>query len=134
MTEQYNDLHQSFGRCLKDREFIGSFYGRLLDANAAIPPKFEHTDFTRQRTLLRRGISMAISYAEGAEVGARAVERMAEIHSRKGHAPVEPKLHEHWVDCLVQTINATDPKASEQLEKRWRTAMRKTIQRFSEVY
>lgn len=134
MTEQYNDLHQSFGRCLKDRDFISNFYERLLGADAAIPLKFEKTDFTQQRTLLRRGISMAISYAEGAEVGARAVDRMAAIHSRKGHAPVEPRLHEHWVDCLVQTINATDPKAGEKLEKRWRTAMKKTIQRFSEVY
>ncbi len=134
MSEQYNDLHQSFGRCLQEREFISQFYTRLLDSHPAIAPKFEKTDFTRQRTLLRRGISLAISYAEGSDVGARGVDRMAQIHSRKGHAPVEPHLHEHWVGCLLQTISETDPEINEVLRQRWREAMRHTIKRFSELY
>ncbi len=134
MPQEYNDLHQSFGRCLKDREFIGKFYNRLLDSDPAIPPRFEHTDFSRQRTLLRRGISMAISCAEGNRLGVDAVTRMADMHSRKGSAPVPPEMHDHWLDCLLASISDSDPKDSPALQKRWHEAMDHSIDYFRRRY
>ena len=52
VSDQYEDLQQSYGRCLRDKQFIERFYQTFLASNPAIPPMFASTDFNKQRMAL----------------------------------------------------------------------------------
>ena len=132
--DAYNDLQQSFGRCLRDKHFIERFYERLLASDPAIPPMFAHTDMFRQRLALRRGISVAILHAAGSSLATRTVEQMADIHGKHGRAPVEPHFHACWLASLLAVIAETDPETSPALLHRWSEAMGKVIRTFSDRY
>ncbi|WP_324780618.1 globin [Thiobacillus sedimenti] len=123
MSSNYDDLQQSYGRCLREKNFIARFYEIFLDSHPAIAPMFAATDFQKQRMALRRGISAAISHAGGSSLSKRTVDRMADVHSRTGHAPVLPELYPYWVDSLVQAVGEVDPEATPQLLERWREGM-----------
>lgn len=133
-ADAYDDLQQSFGRCLRDKHFIEYFYEVLLASHPAIPPMFAHTDMFRQRLALRRGISVAILYAAGSPLATRTVEQMADVHGEHGRAPVAPHFHAHWLASLLAVIAQTDPEAGPQLLQRWGDAMGKIIGTFTERY
>lgn len=84
MADQYEDLQQSYGRCLRDKRFIERFYDAFVASHPAIAPLFKDTDMGRQRLALRRGISVAIFHAAGSPLSKRATEEMADVHSLRG--------------------------------------------------
>lgn len=134
MTDPYNDLQQSYGRCLRDKHFIDRFYETLMASHPDIPPLFAHTDMFRQRLALRRGISIAILHAAGSTLAARSVEKMADVHGRGGRAPVPPHFHDCWLESLIKVIAETDPEADTMLLVRWRRAMGVVIHTFTRRY
>ena len=123
MADNYDDLQQSYGRCLREKNFIERFYEIFLASHPDIAPMFAETDFQKQRMALRRGISSAISHAGGSSLTKRTINQMADVHSRKGHAPVTPELYRYWVESLVQAVGETDPEVTSQLLERWRQGM-----------
>jgi hemoglobin-like flavoprotein len=130
----YADLQQSYGRCLREDSFIDKFYERFLASDPRIRAMFEKTDFAKQRMALRRGISMAILHADGSSIVERPMGQMADVHARAGRAPVPPELYPLWVNALLDTIKATDPKADDTLMRRWREAMEKVTAMFVRHY
>jgi hemoglobin-like flavoprotein len=131
MANNYDDLQQSYGRCLREKNFIERFYEIFLVSHPAIKPMFDKTDFQTQRMALRHGISAAISHASGSSLTKRTMDQMAAVHSRTGHAPVSPDLYPYWVDSLVQAVEETDPQATPQLLSRWRQGMSIVTKDFS---
>ena len=123
MSDQYEDLQQSYGRCLRDKHFIERFYQTFLASSPAIPPMFQTTDFNKQRMALRRGISVAISHAAASPLSKRATAEMAQVHSGSGRCPVDPALYPYWIDSMLAVIGETDPEADAALMARWRQAM-----------
>ena len=134
MTDSYDDLQQSYGRCLRDRHFIDRFYEVLMASHPEIPPLFAHTDMFRQRLALRRGISIAILHAAGSALATRSVEKMADVHGSGGRAPVPPHFHACWLESLIEVIAETDPEADTMLLVRWRQAMGTVIDAFTRRY
>ncbi|MCC5857549.1 MAG: globin [Ectothiorhodospiraceae bacterium] len=134
MSDSYNDVVQSYGRCLRDKGFIDRFYQILMSRDSEIRAAFSGTDFGRQRRALRRGISTALMFAAGNDFVREGVDAMAEVHSRRGRAPVEPRLYALWLDSLVDAIAETESRFNPQLEQRWREAMSVVIRYFSERY
>lgn len=134
MSDQYTDLQQSFGRCLRDKNFIERFYEVFMASNAEVAAMFARTDFQKQRLALRRGISVAIFHAAGSSVVKRSMQQMADVHSRSGRCPVAPHLYPYWVDSLMAVIAETDAEADEALLARWREAMGVTIGTFVDAY
>ncbi|MFP3874598.1 MAG: globin [Thiohalophilus sp.] len=132
--DSYDDLHQSYGRCLHNGGFIERFYDIFLDSHPEVKNAFANTDFDRQRRLLRRTLSNSIMYAAGSNIVKREVDKMAEIHSRRGHAPVQPHLYDNWLNSLIKAVGETDPQFDSKLESRWREAMGKIIGHFSSQY
>lgn len=132
--DNYDDLHQSYGRCLHNGGFIERFYDIFLDSHPEVKSAFASTDFDRQRRLLRRTLSNSIMFAAGSNIVKREVDKMAEIHSRRGHAPVQPHLYDYWVNSLIEAIREYDPQFGPQLENRWREAMGQIIRHFSSQY
>lgn len=134
MTSNYDDLQQSYGRCLRGKNFIERFYEIFLESHPEIRPMFDKTDFQTQRMALRHGISAAISHAAGSSLTKRTMDQMAAAHSRKGYAPVPPGLYPYWVDSLVQAVKEMDPQATPQLLSRWRQGMSIVTDDFSRRY
>jgi hemoglobin-like flavoprotein len=134
MSNKYDDLQQSYGRCLREKNFIERFYEIFLESHPSIRPMFEKTDFQTQRMALRHGISAAISYASGSSLTKRTMDQMADVHSRKGHAPVSPDLYPHWIESLVKTVTEVDPQASPELLARWRQGMKIVTDDFSKRF
>ncbi|MFC4764614.1 globin [Dyella koreensis] len=134
MNDNYDDLQVSFGRCLRQRGFIERFYEILLASHPAIPPMFARTDFRGQRLALRRGISMAISWASGSTMVQRPMQQMIDVHSRAGRAPVEPALYVCWIESLLQAIAEFDTAITPALAARWRAAMQKVVDAFARNY
>jgi hemoglobin-like flavoprotein len=130
----YDDLQVSFGRCLRRHGFIERFYEILLASDPAIPPMFARTDFRGQRLALRRGISMAISWASGSAMVARPMRHMIDVHSRGGRAPVEPRLYRCWVESLLAAIDEYETELTPVLRARWREAMERVVQAFAQQY
>jgi len=131
---RYDDLQASYGRCLHKGGFIDRFYDTFLASHPDIPPMFAKTDFQKQRLALRRGISIALSHAEGSGLVRRGVDEMACAHARTGRTPVRPGLYRFWIDSLITTIREFDEQANEALLERWREAMGVVIGTFSEQY
>ena len=123
MTDQYQDLQQSYGRCLRDKRFIERFYDMFMNSHPSVPPLFARTDMGKQRLALRRGISVALFHAAGSPLSKRATGEMAEVHSCAGRSPVDPGLYPYWIDSLLAVVAETDPEADEALLGRWRQAM-----------
>jgi hemoglobin-like flavoprotein len=134
MSIGYNDLHTSYGRCLRSRGFIERFYEILLARAPRIPPIFAKTDFQKQHMALRRGISLAISWAAGDGMAKRPVEEMIRVHARTGRAPVPPEFHDMWLDSLLQAIRERDEQLTPALEARWREAMGKVTWAFAAAF
>lgn len=132
--DTYSDLHQSYGRCNANGPFIERFYDIFLDSHPDVRRAFAATDFDRQRRLLRRTLTSAIMYAAGSESVERDITTMAEVHSRKGKAPVQPHLYSYWLESLITAIKEFDPECDFKLERRWRTALTKIIDHFTSVY
>lgn len=129
-TDVYADLHQSYGRCLRDRDFIGRFYEVFLASNPDVPPLFAHTDFNKQRMALRKGITMAIFHAGGSRVVGRGIDEMGAVHARDGRCPVPAALYGDWIASLLEVVEATDPEATPELMARWREAMGVVVETF----
>ena len=134
MLENYDDLQQSYGRCLREKNFIERFYEIFMVSHPDIAPMFAKTDFNTQRLALRRGISAGIEHASGSRLAENTVKRMAEVHSRNGRVPVPPSLYRYWVESLVTAVSETDPQADDKLLERWRKGMNKVISSFTEQY
>ena len=132
--EAFDDLQQSYGRCLREKNFIERFYEIFLSSHPDIAPMFAKTDFGQQRFALRRGISAAIEHASGSRLTERTINQMADAHSRKGHVPVPPVLYHYWVESLVRAVAETDPQVTDALLERWRRGMSKVVQTFTSHY
>ncbi|MBB3227092.1 hemoglobin-like flavoprotein [Luteibacter sp. Sphag1AF] len=134
MSPTYDDLQVSFGRCLRTKDFIGRFYDVLLQSHPSLAPLFAKTDFRQQRLALRRGISLAISWAAGAGMARAPMDEMIRVHGRGGRAPIPPEFYAYWLESLLTVIRDSDPEVTPMLEQRWRDAMGKVIDAFTRGY
>ncbi len=132
--DNFDDVQQSLGRCLRRTGFVARFYEYFMDSHPSFRGMFAHTDMGRQRKALRRGISVALAHAGGSGIVKRSMDEMAQVHSRNGHAPVKPELYDFWVDALVRAVTETDPRITPELEERWRTAMNTAVDHFKKHY
>ncbi len=134
MSKDYMDVQASYGRCSRQKGFITRFYELLMEKDERIPRMFEGTDWSQQNRALRRGISIALTFAGGSNIVERSMDEMADVHSRKGRAPVDPVLYKHWRESLLQAVKEFDPRITPELEKHWAEALKKTTDHFTEHY
>jgi hemoglobin-like flavoprotein len=95
---------------------------------------FSSTDWSQQNRALRRGISIALTFAGGSNIVERPMNEMAEVHSRKGRVPVDPELYIHWRESLLQAVEEFDPRLTPKLRQDWADALRKTTDHFVAQY
>ena len=134
MGARFEAVQASFGRCLRERGFISHFYSVLLDSSDEIRGMFETTDWPKQQRALRRGISVALTYAGGSGIVSRPMDDMARVHSRKGRVPVKPELYQLWIEAILSAVREFDPQLTPALEQQWRAALDVATRRFIELY
>ena len=94
---------------------------------------FAKTDMTKQKSLLRQGVSMMFMHLSGNSVGTTGMDRIGESHSKK-KMNIDPNLYGYWIDSLVKTVKACDEKFTPSLEAEWKTALRAGVDRIISFY
>ena len=116
----------SFGRCVAKPKFIDRFYEIFLASSPEIKPRFEHTDFAKQKELLQRGLTMLVMFSDGSETAKMTLDRIGDSHNRKG-INIPPALYRFWMDSLIKTVSEFDPKFSPEVESAWRRVIQKGV-------
>lgn len=123
MTEEEIELfNDSLERCTAKPDFLHHFYRMFISSSAEVAQKFEHTDFRRQKIVLRTSLYMMMLAAMGKPEANVYLEHIAEIHNRKGR-DIRTGLYDLWLDCLVRTVEKFDPTFSANTERAWRDMM-----------
>lgn len=113
---------ESYGRCCMQPAFFDRFYEIFLASDPAIRPMFVRTNFAKQKSLLREGVSMLLMHVEGKSVGTTCLNRLAETHGPR-RLNVTPRLYEHWITSLVTTVKQFDRECTAEIEADWRKAL-----------
>jgi len=113
------EVNASYGRCCLSPDFFDVFYTRFIHCSPVIVAKFKNTDLTKQKKLLKTGLTFLLLFVQGDEYGRIQMQRIAEIHSRKKH-DVSPTLYPLWKISLLETIKEFDKKhMTSELEQHW---------------
>ena len=118
-AELFND---SLERCTANSEFLDRFYDLFLASSKEVAEKYRHTDFSRQKTMLKASLYMMILAAEGRTEIQAHLQRIAKRHSRTD-LNIRPDLYTLWLDCLVQAARECDTRFTPETEAAWRKVM-----------
>ncbi len=128
MTEEEIALfNDSLERCTVHPEFLDRFYQTFIASSPEVAKKFKHTDFRRQKILLRTSLYMMMLAAMDKSEAQEYLKQIAHVHSRGGH-DIRPELYDLWLDCLIRTVKEFDPAFSKNIENAWRTMMQPGIE------
>jgi hypothetical protein len=111
---------ESYARCLRSPDFLPGFYGHLLASDAAIPPMFAETEFSRQHRLLQHALGLLLSY--GNKPDPLLLDRIAARHSARA-LDVPPPMYAHFLESLVLAIREHDELCDASVEEAWREAL-----------
>ncbi len=128
-----DDVNRSFERCESNGDFAETFYRHFFASSPEVPEHFRHTDFRRQRTVLRDSVHLMVTH-DVADVEMRQqLEHLGTIHNRHGRN-IRPELYEHWLDSVCSTVAELDPQWTKQLEREWRVRLRSGMQVVTAAY
>ena len=126
-TKELDTVATSFRRSLADGRFADTFYEILLArAPDEIVRRFERTDFTTQKPLLRRAVDVMIRFGAGDDTATPEMERLAARHAR-GDLDIDRAYYTVWLDTLCETVGRHDPAFESALDAEWRERMRRGI-------
>lgn len=115
-------FNDSLERCTARHDFLDRFYQTFVASSKEVAEKFKHTDFRRQKILLKTSLYMMMLAAMDKPEAQEHLQRIARIHSRHGHN-IQPKLYDLWLDCLIQAVKECDPAFDKKTDSAWRAMM-----------
>jgi len=118
-AELFND---SLERCTASSEFLDRFYDLFLASSREVAEKFRHTDFPKQKRMLKASLYMMVLVADGKTEVQENLQRIAKRHSRTD-LDIRPELYMLWLDCLIQAVRECDPRFTPETETAWRKIM-----------
>jgi len=110
----------SYHRCGDEPGFYEALYDNLLASDPRIPPKFAHTEFSRQHKLLKHALGLLIVYAK--HPNPALLERIALRHAR-ADADVPPEFYPYFVAALERAVAAHDPEFTPAVAAAWRASL-----------
>ena len=128
MIGKHVDAFQaSVRRCLESPSFIKDFYDRFTGTSDAIREKFRDTDFERQHRAMADSLQvMAVAVQGGPDNLARhAMKGLAQTHKKMD---ISPAMYDVWLECMLQTARAHDPRFSDAVERAWRETLAPAIE------
>ena len=129
ITETKSDaelFNSSYERCQSKPGFLERFYEIFLGSSEEVAEKFKHTDFSRQREVLKASLYMLMLASLGTPEALQHLERMAQLHSR-GQLNIRPELYDLWLTCMLQTVKEFDRLFDENTEQAWRRVLQHGI-------
>jgi hemoglobin-like flavoprotein len=123
-AELFND---SYERCMRRPGFLERFYKIFTASSEEVAAKFAHTDFQKQKRLLKVSLYMLMLTSDPPPEVTAHLERIAELHSRK-QLDIKPELYTLWLDCLLQAASEFDPSFDKDIETAWRNILASGIQ------
>ena len=127
IEEKAQEVMMSFGRASMKGDLIDRFYQIFLASHPTIRPRFQNTDFEKQKALLKQGVNLIIMYAKGNIVGKTGLERIRDTH-QKSKMNIPPQLYSYWTQSLLKAISEMDPKFNSELEKFWKEIVARGVE------
>jgi len=113
----------SLKRCEARPDFFDVFYEKFLASSPEVAEKFAHTDFTRQKELLRTSLHHLLLVARDPKQGPDPyLEEVAVRHGAGGLA-IGAHMYDLWLDGLLETVRVCDPEFSGEVEAAWEEVM-----------
>ena len=131
--EGLEDVKQSYGRACLHPNLIDQFYDIFLESHPDIKPKFQNTDFTKQKQLLKTGVIMMLAKLEGKTFWADHMNKIAESHSQN-NLNIHPTLYPYWIDSLIRAVKKNDDQWTPELENNWRNVLKAGVAYITERY
>ena len=127
-AEAVTNVNLSYGRCSMSPGFFDTFYDIFLKSSPIIAPMFANTDFSKQKSLLKGGITFVLMYAKdpAAAFPKGKLEAIGDIHNR-ARVNVAPNMYPFWIDSLMQAVKQHDKDYTPELEKQWRAVIKPAI-------
>ncbi len=124
-------VFQSYGRCCKDDAFFESFYRIFLGKSQTIAERFDNTDMTAQRQLIRSGLMWLVLYARG--MPSSKLEALGKSHGQDGYN-IPVSWYAFWEDALIEAIRRHDEAFTPALEQQWREVIEPGIRLMQSLY
>ena len=124
MNPPLDEVTASYHRCRADDRFFDTFYDVFLAKSPEIAKKFEHTDFTHQKLMLRESLLEMLCFEQGMAGSREEIEILGHRH-RDLH--ITSEMYEMWLDSLCTAVEKHDPEFTPQLTQKWRDAIRPGI-------
>jgi hemoglobin-like flavoprotein len=121
---ELDPLMASYHRCRADEQFVDTFYDLFLATSSDIRNMFVHTDFKRQKLMLRESLLELLCYARGMKGAEAEVIKLAQRHKQ---LEITPEMFAMWLDSLCQAVQKHDPEYTPEIGQLWRDAMQKGI-------
>lgn len=119
-------FNSSYERCQSRPGFLERFYEIFLGSSPEVAEKFQHTDFSRQREVLKASLYMLMLASLGTPEALQHLERMAQLHSRK-QLNIRPELYDLWLSCMLKAVAEFDRLFDEQTDGAWRRVLQHGI-------
>ena len=108
----------SLRRCLSDDGFLARFYDAFLTSDPDVASRFEGVDMKRQRGVLKSSLYLVARAAGGFSDGMQHLRDIASRHGPKGY-DIRAEHYTLWLDTLVATASATDPRFDDDIRSAW---------------
>lgn len=109
----------SLRRCDASPDFLDRFYERFLSSSPKVKEKFAHTDFERQKRLLRASFYLILMAAEDPDSDPGVyLEKIAVRHSASD-LDIGSELYDLWLDSLLEVVKECDPHYDTEVEEAW---------------
>ena len=122
--DENDDVVASYHRCRANGDFVETFYRLFLGKSPAIAKMFANTNFKVQKLMLRESLLEMLCFQQGLKGSREEIEKIARRHK---HLHIEPEMYDMWLDALCETVRQHDPEHTDELEQRWRQAMKAGI-------
>lgn len=126
-------VSRSYGHCCTREGFFDDFYNNFFSLSDEIVKKFEKTDITKQKKLLRNGLGHVIMSFKGSPISVMKMKQMAKSHSRK-ELDIPPRLYPFWTKALLQSIEKHDLELNDETRQAWKVVIEKAISGFVAEY
>lgn len=113
----------SLKRCEERADFLDAFYERFLASSPEVAEKFAHTDFARQKETLRTSFRHLLLVARDPKQGPDPYLEDVALRHGAGQLEIGARLYDLWLDCLLETVRASDPEWLPQVEAAWEEVM-----------
>lgn len=133
MSPALEEVNRSFGQCCVSAGFFDEFYKHFLQQSPEIRQMFKGTDMSRQKSLLRNGISHLILTYKGALMSQKKIEKLAHTHNRT-NLNIKPSFYPMWQRSLYKAIRSHDPDFSDKTKKAWEEVLMNGITQMRKAY